>query len=71
MTWDQYNRLMIELFATNPLPIVNEGNWKSFVNEMSKLPYFTKSGIPQAAAFPDWQGWAKAMTGILSITKGH
>jgi hypothetical protein len=69
MTWDQYNSLMIELFSTNPLPKVAESQWKMFVNEMAKLPYFLKSGIPMSSAYSEWQDWAKAMMGILNVTR--
>lgn len=69
MNWDQYNALMIEQFAANPLPKVPEAHWKIFVNEMTKLSYFTKSAIPTSDSYQNWQDWAKAMVGILSITK--
>jgi hypothetical protein len=60
---------MIELFSSNPLPQVDESNWRAFVNAMYQLPAFTKSGIPSSTAYNEWQDWAKAIMGILNVTR--
>ena len=67
MTWDQYNKLMEELFASNQLGNVPEENWRQWVDGMNGIGYFVQSGIPDHRGFENWQDWAKAVAGIMSI----
>ena len=67
MTWDQYNRLMEELFASNQLGNVPEENWRQWVDGMNGIGYFVQSGVPDHRGFENWQDWAKAVAGIMSI----
>jgi len=67
MTWDQYCRLMAELFAPNQLGYVSEENWRSWVSGVVGIGYFSESGIPDHRAFNSWQEWAEAMSGIMSV----
>jgi len=67
MTWDQYNKLMEELFASNQLGNVPEENWRQWVDGMNGIGYFVQSGVPDHRGFENWQDWAKAVAGIMSI----
>lgn len=67
MTWDQYNKLMEELFAANQLGNVPEEKWRDWVDGMNGIGYFVQSGVPDHRGFETWQDWAFQMTGIMSI----
>jgi len=67
MTWDQYNRLMYELFGSNQLGTVEESNWRQWVDGMNGIGYFVQSGMPDHRPYENWQDWAKAVAGIMSI----
>lgn len=67
MTWDQYNKLMEELFAANQLGNVPEENWRDWVDGLNGIGYFVQSGVPDHRGFATWQDWAVQMTGIMSI----
>ena len=67
MTWDQYCKLMEELFASNQLGHVPEARWRDWVDGMNGIGYFVQSGIPDHRAYSDWQSWAEAMAGIMSV----
>jgi hypothetical protein len=67
MTWDQYCKLMAELFAANQLGTVPEENWRQWVDGLNGIGYFVQSGVPDARNFKTWQDWASQMTGIMSI----
>ena len=67
MTWDQYCKLMAELFAPQQLGYVDEENWRSWVDGLNGIGYFVQSGVPDHRGFTDWRDWAKQMTGIMSI----
>ena len=67
MTWDQYNKLMEELFAANQLGNVPEDKWRDWVDGMNGIGYFVQSGIPDHRGFATWQDWAAQMTGIMNI----
>lgn len=67
MTWDQYCKLMEELFAANQLGNVPEEKWRDWVDGMNGIGYFVQSGVPDHRQFDGWEEWAKAMAGIMSI----
>ena len=67
MTWDQYVKLMEELFAPQQIGHVTEENWRSWVDGMNGIGYFVQSGIPDHRAFDDWRDWAQAMVGIMNV----
>lgn len=67
MTWDQYCKLMAELFAGNQLGYVAEENWRDWVDGLNGIGYFVQSGVPDARGFETWQDWASQMTGIMSL----
>ncbi len=68
MTWDQYCKLMEELFAPQQLGHVPEERWKEWASGLNGIGYFVESGIPDPREFNDWQDWAKQMAGLMSIT---
>jgi hypothetical protein len=59
---------MAELFAANQLGTVPEKDWRKWVEAMNGIGYFTQSGIPDHRGYQNWQDWASAMCGIMSIT---
>lgn len=67
MSWDQYCKLMAELFASNQLGYVPEDKWRSWVDGMNGIGYFVQSGIPDHRNYGTWQEWATAMCGIMNI----
>jgi hypothetical protein len=71
MNWDQYCKLMEELFAGNQLGHVAEENWRTWVDGMNGIGYFVQSGIPDHRLYKEWQDWAQAMTGIMNISQNQ
>lgn len=67
MVWDQYCKLMEELFASNQLGHVPEERWRDWVDGMNGIGYFVQSGMPDHRPFHHWQDWAKAASGIMNI----
>ena len=67
MVWDQYCKLMEELFASNQLDHVPEERWRDWVDGMNGIGYFVQSGMPDHRPFHHWQEWAKAASGIMNI----
>ena len=67
MVWDQYCKLMEELFASNQLGHVPEERWRDWVDGMNGIGYFVQSGMPDHRPFDNWQEWAKAASGIMNI----
>jgi len=67
MTWDQYCKLMAELFAPQQLGYVDEENWRSWVDGLNGIGYFVQSGIPDHRPYENWQDWAMAMVGIMNL----
>ena len=67
MTWDQYCKLMAELFAPNQLGYVKEENWRDWVDGLNGIGYFVQSGVPDHRNYNDWSQWAESMCGIMSV----
>jgi hypothetical protein len=67
MTWDQYCKLMAELFASNQLGYVDEEHWRSWVDGINGIGYFVQSGVPDHRNFKTWQDWAMQMCGIMNL----
>ena len=67
MTWNQYCKLMEELFASQQLGHVPEEDWRQWVDGLNGIGYFVQSGVPDHRGFENWQDWAKAVAGIMSI----
>jgi hypothetical protein len=67
MNWDQYCKLMEELFASNQLGHVPEERWRDWVDGMNGIGYFVQSGVSDHRLFDNWQDWAKNLMGIMSI----
>lgn len=68
MTWDQYCKLMAELFAPNQLGFVPEEHWRDWVDGLNGIGYFVQSGVPDHRGFETWDQWAQNMVGIMDIT---
>jgi hypothetical protein len=67
MTWDEYCKLMAELFASNQLGYVKEENWRDWVDGLNGIGYFVQSGVPDHRGFEHWQQWAEQMVSIMSV----
>ena len=67
MSWDQYCKLMAELFASNQLGYVPEERWRQWVDGLNGIGYFVQSGVPDHRGFQSWQDWAEVMTGLMSV----
>jgi hypothetical protein len=67
MTWDQYCKLMCELFATRQLSVVDEEHWRGWVDAFSVFGGLEQSGLPDSRTFNDWRDWAEQAVGILNV----
>ena len=67
MTWNQYCKLMNELYASQPLSVVQEDKWREWATKFTGITPVIASGVPDHQGFKDWQDWAKSVVGILSI----
>ena len=67
MTWDQYCKLMAELFAPNQLGYVEEENWRQWVDGLNGIGYFVQSGVPDHRGYEHWHQWAEQMVGIMNV----
>jgi len=66
-TWDSWCALVAEQFAANQLGTVPEDMWKSWASGIQGIGYFVNSGVPDPRGFEDWQVWAKAFVGAMTI----
>jgi len=67
MTFDQYCKLMEELFAPNQIGHVEEKDWRIWVDGINGIGYFGSSAIPDQRMCATWQDWAEQMVGIMSL----
>lgn len=67
MTWPQYCKLMVELFAAQQLANFPEENWREWVDGMNGIGSFVQNGVPDHRAYTEWQDWAKAVVGIMNV----
>ena len=67
MTWEQYCKLMQELFAPQQIGSVPEELWRDWVDGINGIGFFVQSAIPDHHMFTDWQDWAMAMCGIMVL----
>lgn len=67
MSWDQWCKLMAELFAQQQLGTVPEERWKDWASGIQGIGFFVNSGVPDPRLFNDWKDWAAQMVGIMSI----
>lgn len=67
MDWDEYCKLMCELFASRQLAYVTEEHWQSWVDGFSTFGGLEQSGLPDSRGFDNWQDWAERAVGILNV----
>jgi hypothetical protein len=67
MTWDQYCKLMEELFAPQQLGHLPEDQWRDWGNAVANIGYFMASGIADTRNFETWQDWASHLCGTMTI----
>lgn len=68
-SWDQWCKLMSELFAAQQLGTMPEERWREWGAGMVGIGYFSESAIPDPRAFKTWQEWAANLVGTLSISR--
>ena len=47
--------------------LVPEEHWRKWVDGMNGIGYFAQSGLPDHRPFDNWEDWAKAVVGSMSI----
>jgi len=67
LTWDNYCRYMQELFAANDLGTMPEEKWQTWAAGVNGIGYFVQSGVPDPRSFQNWQDWAMALVGIMTV----
>ena len=67
MSWDQYCKLMNELFAPQQLGTVEEEKWRDWVDGINGIGFFVQSAVPDHRNFANWEDWAKQMVGIMNL----
>jgi hypothetical protein len=60
-TWDSWNGNLLHYFGQEPLPIVDEENWRSLANHMLTLPTFNSYALPAPEGFINWQDWVSVV----------
>jgi hypothetical protein len=58
VTWEDWNGNMLHYFGEEPLPMVNEEDWKLFALTMSSLTTFSVYGLPDPDEVKSWREWA-------------
>jgi hypothetical protein len=71
MTWDQWVRLMDELFSANQLGTVPEERWKDWAAGLNGIGYFAQNDIPDPRSYTDWRIWAQNLVGIMNVYPGN
>lgn len=67
-TWDSWASLMCEAYAEQQLMIpASEDQWRDWADGMTAIGYFNNSGVPDSRNFENWQDWAQALVGIVSV----
>jgi len=69
MTWDQWCRLMSELFASQSLGTLPENKWQEWADAVAGISNFMASGVADSRGFKTWQDWAAHLTGTMTIGK--
>lgn len=69
MTWDQWCKLVCELFAAQQLQPAPEAQWQNWVSGLVGIGYFTEQGVPDARGFNNWQQWAQRFVGIMNFRR--
>jgi len=67
MSWDYWCSLTAEQFSGNQLGIVPEEQWRTWVDGITGIGYFTQSGVPDSRSFATWQEWAENFVGIMNL----
>jgi len=66
VSWEDWNGSMLHYFGEEPLPMVNEENWKLFALTMSSLTTFSAYGLPDPEELEDWREWVKLITTVIN-----
>lgn len=67
VSWADWNGNMLHYFGEEPLPYVEEENWKEFALSMSGLTTFSAYGFPDPEEVETWQQWVNQ---IITIVNG-
>lgn len=59
MEWDNWNGNLLHYYGEEPIPYVDEDNWKTTANFLAGLATFSNYLVPDADTYDDWREWAK------------
>ena len=65
-TWEDYNGNLVVFFASEPIGVNSEENWKNTVADMVNLPRFMNYPIPDPNTYENWQDWANNFSQVLN-----
>lgn len=65
-TWEDYNGNLAIFFASEPIGINPEENWRATVADMVNLPIFMNYPIPDPNGYENWQDWANNFSQVLN-----
>lgn len=66
-TFESWACLMVELYATNQVPIPNDQtDWKAWGNGLKAIDVFVNEGIPSTDTFDNWQLWAQELMNAVN-----
>jgi len=65
-TWEGWNGNLLHYFGQEPLPRVDEDNWRDVANAMVLLPTFNSFGIPGPEGFDNWRDWVRVVVVMVN-----
>lgn len=66
LSWEEWNGNLIMYFGEDPIPYMNEANWKTVAANVTQLPDFEVFPIPSPDTYSDWRDWAKEFALIIN-----
>jgi len=65
-TWENWNGNLIMYYGEEPIPYVEEQDWKVTANNVAQLPTFSVYPVPLPDLYENWQDWAREFTLIIN-----
>jgi hypothetical protein len=66
MSWGEWNGNMLHYFGEEPLPHVEEPDWRQLAGGVVLLPTFAVYGGIDPASFEDWREWARQFITVVN-----
>lgn len=71
-TFQTWACLMVELYATNHIPIPDDTtDWKLWGNGLKAVDVFVNEGIPSTDTFDNWQVWAQELMNAVNAMNSN